>query len=219
MTTYLSELDRALAECQRLASMQVAQHTLAQQEVVNAEAEIADATRAIAVSEQCQALLVECMKISRQRTIGFVESIVTKALQYIFEDDSLTFQCAIVERRGLEVEFRIRWLNRESNLYIEGHPARSRGGSVGTVVATALRLVLLKTIRPRRRQILIMDEPGKNLNGVRFRRYVTWLKAMSVELKVQMILITHDEAVIDAADTVQEVILGPQGESQVVVRK
>jgi DNA repair exonuclease SbcCD ATPase subunit len=169
----------------------------------------------IQVYHEARQLFIEASKFTREKTIADVEKTVTAALHAIFNDPTLSFGVNVVERRSaLEADFVVRFeVNGEMT---EVDPLDAKGGSLVDVITTALRLVFLKSHRPQKRQILVLDEPGKFLDHERRMRFGTWLAKISHDLGVQLIIITHDEELMAVADRTFE--LRPGGSAGVKVK-
>ena len=155
----------------------------------------------VQLHHEARELLVQAAKVSREKTIGFVDKAVTHAVRSVFQDKSLEFKIEIHERRGaIEADYKISWL--ANGVRITDDPMDAKGGSVQDTVATALRLVFLSRFKPQRRKILIMDEPAKFIDPEHVSRYAKWLRRVAIELEIQVIIITHKDAMIQAADKV-----------------
>ena len=75
------------------------------------------------------------------------------------------------------------------------------GGSVLDVISFALRVVLWTLETPQSRPIFILDEPMKWLgNGDELEKACRLLYELSHELKIQILLVTHEPQFIEIAD-------------------
>lgn len=151
---------------------------------------------------EARELLLESARISREKTIGYVEKVVTAALRAIFLDKSLGFkiQTKTSARSGLEAEYLVQW--EQDGKMIEVDPMEAKGGSLIDVISTALKIIFLHTYKPRKRQVLWLDEPGKFIDKENRTRYAKWLHTLSHEFGVQINIITHEDEIIDSGDRI-----------------
>lgn len=148
---------------------------------------------------EARQVFIECARIARQQTISDVEALVSSALAAIFNRKDKGFVVRVQEKRSvLTADFFIRDLI--NGQWMEKDPLYYDGGSVVDVVTAALHLVFLKKYRPLRRQILVLDEPGRMLDPVKRERYARWLRRVSHEMGVQLIIVTHDPELKAVAD-------------------
>lgn len=116
-----------------------------------------------------------------------ITNIVSKCLETIFEDP-YEFLIKFEQKRG-KTEANLIFI-RDGN---EIDPIYSSGGGVLDVASFALRLACLVLSKPKKRKILIMDEPYKMLSVEYLDRVAQLLKLMSEELDVQFIIVTHSK--------------------------
>jgi len=69
------------------------------------------------------------------------------------------------------------------------------------IIGFALRIVLWSMQIPRSRNIFIFDEPLKFCGSLSVKAAMM-LKKLSEELKFQVLLVTHDDSLIEACDRV-----------------
>lgn len=115
------------------------------------------------------------------------------------------------------IEFDVSRGKSSASMYLEKNglrldPMVSNGGGVGDLVALGLRMACW--VIGRTDNVLIMDEPYKNLSA-NFRPIMgEILKNLSRRLGLQIILVTHDTEIISNADKV--FTLGLKGDRTVV---
>jgi len=147
----------------------------------------------------------EIARIVAQETQQLLEcriaDLVSLALSSVFEDPY-----------GFVVEFTLRRGKTECDLFFERGGNRltpTEAGGIGQVdvAAFALRIALWSLERPRRRNVLILDEPFKHLRGESNQKKCgAMLKEISDELNIQMIIV-GDVLFSIAADKIFEVTL------------
>ena len=122
-----------------------------------------------------------------------VESLVTMAIRSVF-DRPFKFVLNFEQKRNkLEIQ----------PVVIEGEeeyvPKDDMGGSVLDIIGFALRVVLWSLEKPKSRNIMVLDEPGK-WTGKLITRFGKMIKEVSQGLGFQVIMVTHDDSLIEIAD-------------------
>ena len=177
MTTsnYRRSLDRFLVQYRTACQAVRRERQALQQAKQQAETVLAAQQLVQQVAEQVQA------QAHRQ-----IASVVARCLKAVFGEDSYGFRINFRRARG-RTEARLCFVRDGC----EFDPLDAAGGGVVDVAAFALRLACLVLVRPRRRQLLCLDEPFKHLSRDYRQAVRELLLALSKELGVQMILITH----------------------------
>ena len=131
----------------------------------------------------------------------------------------MSFRVHTTEKRGvLDASFLVAWApDPGADRIIECDPLDAKGGSLVDVITTGLLLVFLKSHTPRKRPILMLDEPGKYLDSEKRTRYGHWLTKISRDLGVQVIMITHDVELRQIADRLFQLSLDGRNAVQVKV--
>lgn len=89
------------------------------------------------------------------------------------------------------------------------HPLLSSGGGAVDIASLALQMTMWSISRPRKRNILVLDEPLKWLKGKDMPiKGALMLREMSHRLGVQVFMVSHGPELIDGADNVIEVTYG-----------
>ena len=78
-------------------------------------------------------------------------------------------------------------------------PKEEQGGGLLDIISFALRVVLWSLEKPRSRNILIMDEPFR-WTGNLTELAANMMKEISKKLGLQIIMVTHDERLMEIAD-------------------
>lgn len=139
-------------------------------------------------------------------------------LQYrISEITSLALEAVFDDPYELVVEFVQRRNKTECDLYFsrDGNrvePMEASGFGAVNIAAFALRAASWSMQRPRSRNVLILDEPLKELKGEESnRRALDMIKEISRELEMQIIMVSDErvsrEATIEATDRLFETTL------------
>ena len=130
-----------------------------------------------------------------------------QALEYRLGELVTLALCAVFgEGWKFRVKFELRRGRTEADLVFEdadGHqidPISADGGGAVDVATLALRVSLWSLRRPRSRATLVFDEPFLHLSKDRWARMITVLREISARLELQLLIVTHEDAMREAAD-------------------
>ena len=84
----------------------------------------------------------------------------------------------------------------------EVNPMDAVGGGVVDLACFALRVACWSMEVPRRRPVLILDEPFRHLSSSLIPAAADMLKAVAEHLGLQIIMVSHKDGLFDAADKV-----------------
>lgn len=158
---------------------------------VNEEREtLSDAKEEVENVSRAQEVLQLVAQGVQQRAHEQIASVVTRCLEAIF-DDPYEFRIDFQRKRG-KTEARLVFLQNGN----EVDPKGGAGGGVIDVASFALRLACLSLSHPRKRKVLIMDEPFKWVHSPVYRERVrNLLETLSKEMKFQFIISTGIEEI------------------------
>lgn len=146
--------------------------------------------------EEAQIIVQNVAQLTQEELKIHISNLVTLALESVF-DDPYEFEVDFVQRRGQS----------EADLWfvIDGEridPLSASGGGVVDVAAFGLRVSLWSLQKPRSRSIIVLDEPFKYLSSNYQQKAGELLKVISEKLKLQILMISHIEPLVEAADNV-----------------
>lgn len=172
--------------------------------------EIENKRRIYTESKRILELAYQKLRIS---TMQGIENLVNRALKTIYND--LTFRIELDEERNRNIAKAV--VRKESgDLYFEGDPLDTSGGTVSQIISLALRISILeKSINPKFSGPLILDEPLTFLDEGNKKLIGEFLKKVSEILNRQIILITHDRILMEIGDKTFYVKI-KDGESKVL---
>jgi DNA repair exonuclease SbcCD ATPase subunit len=153
---------------------------------------------------KAQWTITEVQKITQEKFKNKIDSLVTMAIKSVY-NRPFGFEL-IFERKRDKMECRpiiYEIVNRVKEYYDDAED--ELGGGIVDICSFALRVVLWTMEKPRSRNIFILDEPGKNL-GQLIPLFGQMLREVSHSLNFQLLIITHDDALIEQADKAWEVI-------------
>lgn len=143
--------------------------------------------------------IAQCVLLLTQgRVKTAIEEIVTLALSTVYPE--LSF----------ELEYEIKRNQSEATPWIvendEQHSPRDEvGGGVLDIVSLGIRLALWALMEPKPANIFILDEPAKFLSRDRQPLFGEMLNQLSKTLGVQILIVSHNNAIIDSADKVYKI--------------
>lgn len=173
--TYRAIVDNALRE-HGIAKRRVAEETTAKEA---AERELAAITEAVVTA-------ANVAQAVQQTAHTRIAAVVTRCLAAVF-DDPYTFEINFEKKRG-RTEPQL--LFKRRGLVLED-PHNEAGGGVVDIAAFALRVAAVIMGRPRVRPVLLLDEPFRFVSEEYIPRVRELLEELSVELDLQIIMITH----------------------------
>lgn len=125
----------------------------------------------------------------QQKAHKQIATIVSRCLTAVF-DDPYQFKIRFERKRG-KTAAKLKFVRGD----LELDPIDGCGGGVIDVASFALRLACLILQQPKRRRVMILDEPFKFLSERReYRQKVRLLlEALAEEMEVQFVIVTHDQ--------------------------
>ena len=143
-------------------------------------------------------VLTEVQQQTQQRFKDVVESLVTMAIKSVF-DRPFKFELEFERKRNqMECHPIVKEIVGDQER-IYDNPEDDMGGGILDIISFAFHIVLWSLEKPRSRNVFIMDEPMKNL-GKLIVLGGKVLKEISKKLHIQIILVTHDEELLEIAD-------------------
>lgn len=118
-----------------------------------------------------------------------VASVASRCLEAVFGESAYEFKIDFIRKRG-KTEAVLKFCRGGLEL---DDPLEEVGGGVIDVAAFALRLACLMLARPRKRRLLILDEPFKMLSKEYHEAVKGLLETLAEEMGIQFLLTTHSE--------------------------
>jgi DNA repair exonuclease SbcCD ATPase subunit len=165
----------------------------------------------LAKQSDARDVLNEAIKIVHAMFKEKIETTVSHACKQIFQRD-LQIELLYEEKRnGIDTSIVVK--EHETEL----SPKDDLGGSIIDIISFTFRIVLWFMMNPRSMNTMILDEPFR-WTGKLLTLACMVMKELSETLDFQVIVITHDDEVIEIADRVFK-IENIKGESKVRVIK
>lgn len=135
---------------------------------------------------EAQQILQAVAQAVQNRAHEQVAKIVGRCLRTVF-DRPYEFFIDFRKKRG-KTEAKLRFTLGGEDV----DPVDEDGGGVLDVAAFALRLANLLMAVPKKRRLLVLDEPLKMLSRDHGPRVRELIEMLSRELRVQIVMVTHD---------------------------
>lgn len=143
-------------------------------------------------------LLEKCNVTSRQHIKDEIEQLTTQALRTIYGDPYIRFTINFVSKRNqVEADFAITRENEDNP--IEGDILATHGGMFADVIGFALRIIIMELLKVN--GPLILDEPGKYISEQYIDNFGKFMSQMSKSFDRQIIMVTHNQRLMQFADT------------------
>jgi DNA repair exonuclease SbcCD ATPase subunit len=134
-------------------------------------------------------------EFTRNEVKSKLENLSNLALKSVFPDKIMKFK--VIPNRNKKGLFYDLYIDTDGKIT----PLKDcKGGGVLDVISLCLRVSYLRIFKGSLRQVLILDEPFKNLDSVRLPAAIDWLSATAKQMKMQLIIVTHLEDLIHKAD-------------------
>lgn len=132
-----------------------------------------------------------------------VARVISRGLTLVFEEPMELKIIPKVRADVTTVDFRI--VQGEGKDAIETNLLGAKGGTVIALVNVLVRALLILSARPALRRILILDEPFGLADDSYIPAFGVLLRELCDKLGFQIIVVSHEEALVDVADTAYEV--------------
>ena len=165
-----------------------------QSDIERLSLDVESAHQEAVVHRKAHTLLQEAASSIQNSIEAALTSLCTKALQDVFTDKHISFGIAFVPQKNTtNVEM---WIEEDGVRY---DPLESRGHGLADMLAFALRVSVL-ALQPSLRRVLIMDEPFTRISQEYLDRAIEFVKLVSKETGIQVIMVTHLPALAESAD-------------------
>jgi len=129
-----------------------------------------------------------------------VERLVTEGLQTVFDDQNIRLRTVVEESRGKVSVSLVTVEAKDSGIEIEGAGNDSFGGSVVTVQSVIMRVIVM--LRRGLRPLLFLDESLVAFDANYIGNMAQFLSALCDRLGLNIVLVTHNPMLVDAANKV-----------------
>ena len=176
----------------------------------NAEQFIKEKKKDLRRHEQAREIIREVGLKTQQQLQFHISNITSLALEAVFDNPYKLITEFIQRRNKTECDL---YFERDGNRI---DPLSASGGGTVDVASFALRVASWSMQRPRSRNVLILDEPFRYLSSDLLPKASEMLNQISKKLKLQIMMVTHAEELIENADRVFEVKI-KKGKSLIMI--
>jgi len=170
-------------------------------------------SQVVMLGKECDALRV-VGELLRESVKAKVEKLVTTALRSIYGRDDYEFVMEFELQRGqMTATPMLRSTFKGETITVPVSDAH--GGGIVNVVAFVLRVVVLVLTRPQLQRVIIADESFRNVSREYLPRVAEFLRSLHDVTGVQVVMVTHQPEMIEAADKVYRVTKDEDGVTKV----
>jgi DNA repair exonuclease SbcCD ATPase subunit len=183
-----------LSKYQSILHKTLGKMDLLEKTAVTTRSKIADLRELLKAQEEAQAIIQQVSKDTQDQICFRIEDLVQNALDAIFPD-----------KYKFKMEFEMKRGKTETRIFLESgglqiSPMDSNGGGVVDVISFALRIAAWAI--SKNRPTILLDEPFKFLSANLRPLLGELIQGISATLGIQIIMVTHDEEMISAADRI-----------------
>lgn len=129
----------------------------------------------------------------KKGTILVFEKVITEAIREVF-GFNYQFKVDVSKEGKPKTEFKLLDNGKEIDIM------NSVGGGLIDVISFVLRILVLVSVKPRRRRILFLDEPFRNVSENYRPQVAKLIKSLSQQLDLQIVMVSHQQEFIEIAD-------------------
>jgi len=159
----------------------------------------AAATRRVRQLEGARDIVNQVLLITQEEVSALVADVVTLALSTVYGDEYRFEMEHKIARNQSEI---VPWIVKDGERL---SPNDEVGGGVIDVAAMALRMAVWAVSEPRPAPVFLLDEPGKFISRDKQASFGRMLREVASMLGIQILLVSHSTAIIEAADRAYEV--------------
>lgn len=144
-------------------------------------------------------VIEEACKEAREQSRQLLEGMATIAIDSVFKDDTAVLLQLNETAQGASLDVKI--VSRDENGQMQISNPSFDGGGLNDILSTAFLVSIGNTV-PDNYAPLVLDEPSKFVSkGTLAENFAAYMKDLSIFSTKQMIISTHDEALLVMGDT------------------
>ncbi len=167
------------------------EHDLAARAVVGEKKYLREAEERLTNTLEARRVLQAAAEGVQRSAHAQIASVVTRCLEAVLGPDTYEFRVVFERKRG-RTEARLVFVRNGE----EVDPIGAAGGGAVDLASFALRVACLILSRPKRRRLLILDEPLKHLSADYRPAARELLLVLAKEMGLQIILVTHSPELV-----------------------
>lgn len=163
----------------------------------------------IEILEQVTTLLQGLEEAWQRKFQDSVAQVISRGLSIVFEEPIKLVLVPKVRADVTTVDLRV--IQGEGKDALETGVMGAKGGTLIAILNVLLRALLVLSARPPLRRILILDEPFGLADDSYTPVFGELLRELCQRLGFQIIVVSHEQALVDAADFAYEVVRERKG--------
>lgn len=178
-------MNLSINQLRKKANESLAKHNEAKAMVRSEKRALTEIREKAQVAVESQAVIQTVASTVQSEAHRQLTTVVTHSLRTVF-GPGIEFKINFPQKRG-KTEARLCYVRNG----IEVDPVSADGGGILDIAALALRISCLTLATPRRRKLLVLDEPLRNVHGDEYReRSAELVEALAKDLGIQIIMVT-----------------------------
>ena len=161
--------------------------------------------------EKCISTMQQLSNIMKTNIIKKVETLVSQGLKEIINEDLKFVVRYATQRNAIQAKYKLYDEKTKKDYDI----INSFGGGIADIISILQRIIFIYQFDTAK--VLVLDESGKWISGSCQQKFGQFLRDISHQLGIQIILITHRHEVLSEADAVFDVVKKGSN-SEVVMR-
>jgi DNA repair exonuclease SbcCD ATPase subunit len=194
-------IDTRLAQARRLVDRQRTEALMHAQRGRDLLDEIRQLNQVVELHEKAALVLTAIGEDRQDAAQRAIEALVTEGLRTIFGDDLSFHLVPGVRAKSPVVDLVVRSQLADGTA-VDTDVLAARGGGLAAVVGFLLRLVILLLSSKKQDTVLFLDETFAHVSAEYLPRLIEFLKDLVAKTGVQIVLVTHDESFLEAADVI-----------------
>jgi DNA repair exonuclease SbcCD ATPase subunit len=169
--------------------------------VSTTESRMKENKRELRKHEEARIVLAQVAQDTQNQLSYRIGDITTLALDSVFPNPYSLSMEFVTRRNKTECDL---FFIRNGNIC---DPIAGSGGGAVDIAALALRVASWAVRRPRNNNVLLLDEPLSHLSANLRPQASQMIRTLSQNIKLQIIMVSHAEELIEAADVLFETTL------------
>lgn len=149
--------------------------------------------------EKARIVITEIARVTQNEIKERIEKLVTLSIKSVFDDRDFSFKMRFERKNNRLYAIPIVMEHGE-----EYDPEEDMGGGLIDIISLSSEIVLWHMEDPRKRNIIIIDEPFR-FTGELVTKAGYMLKYISEKLDLQILMISHEDELINFCDRVYKV--------------
>lgn len=201
-----NDIVRELQKRKQAFDQRVGEARIIKSHIDNFTAEVEVLGEEVELMAKVSAVLHELSVSVQGRFLSSIEALISEGLSAVFEVPIAFKIISTTRNRQVNLDFEL--VNEDGTVT---DLMDARGGGLVSLCGVLLRVVMVRLMADRVRQILLLDEPLAMLSAEYVPAAGELIQKLSQELGIQVIMVTHQPEFMDSADTAYELVGSPNG--------